>query len=408
MRGELSVWAAAGSLSEDDCFAVTCAPGWYLDDRGNDNDSDDSCEACPAGHSCDSNVKTACPAGEFQPQAGQSGCLPCPANSATGNAVDRAACRCLSGFHNDGTATTDSTETPCEAATCEDGEVSVDAQQPDAARCDCDRGLHGGGVHVAGNATFPDCFSCDDESRRGHPICVGLRNAALEAANAAEEDRAREERMLVGSIVAGSAALLVAGGVLLGCCARMRKRHARSVDHASASWRGGPGGNKQTGGNAHVEMGAVADAGSLYADTLGLENEGYQGGYSGTTRRFDDPNPKRADEGPVGKGAIAQTATAVATAKAQPAPGPVAGARAAAPVAVAKGRRFSSSDREEATGEPRLEATRRAADSPLTAARRHESIAVAEARRAGLGDGARPARRYSSKPAERRYSSAQL
>ena len=46
-------------------------------------------------------------------------------------------------------------------------------------------------------------------------------------------------------------------------------------------------------------------------------------------------------------------------------------------VAVVKGRRYSSSE----------EVTRHAGESPLTAARRHESIAVAKARRAGLGGG---------------------
>ena len=63
-------YSRAGAKSADECFS--CSPGTYRDETVAE------CIDCPVGYYCENGQKTACPAGQYNDQTGQSSCKKCP------------------------------------------------------------------------------------------------------------------------------------------------------------------------------------------------------------------------------------------------------------------------------------------------------------------------------------------
>ena len=80
-------YSRAGAKSADECFS--CEEGTYRDETVTE------CTTCPVGHYCKGGQKTACPAGQYNDQTGQSSCKKCPG-----------------GTYNDKTGQTQCTECP--------------------------------------------------------------------------------------------------------------------------------------------------------------------------------------------------------------------------------------------------------------------------------------------------------
>ncbi len=80
-------YSRAGATSADECFS--CEEGTYRDETVTE------CTTCPVGHYCKGGQKTACIAGQYNDQTGQSSCKKCPG-----------------GTYNDKTGQTQCTECP--------------------------------------------------------------------------------------------------------------------------------------------------------------------------------------------------------------------------------------------------------------------------------------------------------